>query len=64
MPDRPSAERDSLAQTLRNIDRKLPLLTRDQQNLVASYTRGLADGLALRRAEAHPRPPAKTSVRR
>lgn len=63
MQRKPYGTPPDIGQTLRSIDQKLPLLTRDQQNLVASYAQGLADGMALRREGARPTPSPTSGVR-
>lgn len=62
MPNTPHPE-IPLAQRLQAIDSRLPALPRDQQNLVAAYARGLADGLALRHSGVRSQPPVRRRTR-
>ena len=62
MPNPPRPE-IPLAQRLQAIDSRLPALPREQQNLVAAYARGLADGLALRRSGVRAQPPTHRRTR-
>ena len=51
MPDNPMLPQRGKTRILLEIDRKLPQLPPEQQNLVAAFAQGLLAGLALRAAD-------------
>ena len=51
MPDKPTLPQHGKTRILLEIDRKLPQLPPEQQNLVAAFAQGLLAGLALRAAD-------------
>ena len=51
MPDSTTLSQRNKTRILLEIDRKLPQLPADQQNLVAAFAQGLLAGLSIRAAE-------------
>ena len=52
MVNRTSDQKRTREQIMQDINRKLPLLPRDQQNMVAAFAQGIRAGLACRAPDA------------